>query len=173
MNRETDQLKMANINIFNWEAPSNEGHVDEQSEHMSDISHRWSDTRMKRPQQSTEPRKPIQEFCHRILFQSGTFLDLTNNASLQAVIFTHNNVFLLSCSVKKQNKKIKQTLSKQTLCGVCLNQRLQWQSSNPSVCVHMRNRNENCGNFYHEIDGRQKSQSPPSNARVKVRCLSA
>ncbi len=45
-----------------------------------------------------------QEFCHKILFQSGTFLDLKNTVSLQAANianFTDNIVF--SCSVKKSN----------------------------------------------------------------------
>ncbi len=87
-----------------------------------------------------------QEFCHKILFQSGTFLDLKNTVSLQAANianFTDNIVF--SCSVKKE---------KSFQAARLLVQRCVWitgcsgRVQNPSVYVHMCNRNENCGNFY-------------------------
>lgn len=42
----------------------------------------WGDANEIRP--FNWAKKSIQEFRHKILFQSGTFLDLKNNVSLQA-----------------------------------------------------------------------------------------
>lgn len=72
-----------------------------QTYHIAGVTPRWND-HSSQPSQENPSKNSATGF-----YFSGTFLDLTNNASLQAAIFTHNNVFPFSCSVKKQNEKKK------------------------------------------------------------------
>lgn len=103
-----------------------------------------------KPDHLIEPRNPSKNSATRFYFKVAPssisktkfHFRLQLLPSLQIILYFH-------VVLKKNNRKKKTFQAARPSCSVVhLNQRLQWNSSKPSVYVHMRNRNESCGNFY-------------------------